>query len=765
MLKTRMLAESARPAADALRRLLQLGGELPAAGAGLTETENAFVWLARLLVDARISPSSQDASPAGVLSRVSSALRTSFGSHAGTIFPLLVGTGRVAMPRKAPAEFRSAALDARILAADSGPWDDLGEVFGAWMERGSQRDGCQYYTPRPVAGLLLRRLVARGARGRLYDPAMGTGRLVVPYLAHLRERGESAETMLRSVAGSELSRVSHCLAQANLLLRLPESDRPLPPPQLVLENSLWRFGDEAAESYDLCCANPPYLGERRNKGYFDRLCEGMPPLAELRTARADLLYYFLELALDRVRPGGLIGFLTTAYWLTADGASRLRESLDARAHVVEMVDFGEQRLFAGAPGQQSLLVVLRKDSSEREDGAMRWARVVRPGPLDAVCQAVEEALEAAPEAKGRVANASVRAGLGELVRPAGAGGSWHIPTDRRTESVLERIDAAGARLGEIARVSQGLITGADRVSHGNAGRLTAGSYLLGEGIFVLERSELEMAGLRVPCPVLRPLYKNSEIERYGLAAGGPQRFVVYLDGSVPLEACPPQVVQHLTRYRSLLEERREVREGTIPWWRLHWPRSESLFTGPKLLCPHRAARNTFAYSETPAFASADVYFVTGLPDPRHFAWLAGMLNSRILDFWFAHRGKRKGGLREYYATPLKGIPLPQPRLERTEGVRSLAKVAPLDEALAERMAWHASRGDVGPLDHAIARASQAIVDLRSAPSSDDLRQIAMEVIEERRLEGILTQLTALRFGLTGKQAWMMQEILDPAVEA
>lgn len=771
MLKTRTLAESARPAADALRRLLKLGGELPPAGTGLTETENAFVWLARLLVDARLCPSGEEASPGAVLERVSSELTQRFGPHAGTVFPLLAGSGRLSRSARSasPAGFQSAALDARILASTAGPWDDLGEVFGAWMERGSQRRGCQYYTPRPVAGLLLRRLLSQGATGRLYDPAMGTGQLLVPYLSHLTRTGASADTILRSVAGSELSRVSHCLAQANLLLRLPEAvtaGTPLPPPQLLLENSLWRYGDGEAEQYDLCCANPPYLGERRNKAFFDELCAGAPTLAGLRAPRADLLYYFLELALERVRPGGLVGFLTTAYWLTADGASRLREGLEARAEVLELVDFGEQRLFSSAQGHHSLLVVLRKAATEQapaRDADTRWVRVVRPGPLETVCEAVEDALDGAQEAPAQ-GNHYVRAGRGELVRPGGASGAWHIPSDRRTESVLARIGAAELRLRDLARVSQGLISGADRVSTSNAHRLRGGSYHIGEGVFVLETPELVHAGLRVPCPVLRPFYKNSDIERYGLPGDAPQRYVVYLDGSVPLEGCPPQVVQHLSRYRALLEERREVRLGSIPWWRLHWPRTEALFGGPKILCPHRAPRNTFAFSERPVFASADVYYIAGLPDARHFAWLTGVLNSRILDFWCDHRGKRKGGLREYYATPLKEIPLPRPQLGGGDEVRSLAGAAPLDEGLAERMAWHASRGDVGPVDHAIARASQAIIDLRSNSSSDDLRQIAMEVIEERRLEAILTQLAALRYGLTNGESWMLQEILEAHAE-
>ncbi len=133
---------------------------------------------------------------------------------------------------------------------------------------------------------------------------------------------------------------------------------------MLLENSLWTLGATASPLYDLCVANPPYVGERNHKSTFDALLREIPSLTVKRAPRMDLFYYFVELALEVTRPGGVIALLTTAYWLTADGARGLRERLSSRARILEIVDFGDQKLFPSAVGQHSLAIVLRLHASD-----------------------------------------------------------------------------------------------------------------------------------------------------------------------------------------------------------------------------------------------------------------------------------------------------------------------------------------------------------------------------------------------------------------
>jgi len=759
----RAIQEATQPAADALRLLLSCGSELPPAGVALSPTENAFVWLSRLAVDAAWNTGGSEDDPESTRQRLSDSLTKAFGPGAEAAFPLLVAARRNTDRGGSNDNFAKAARAMRRLDPAGIDHDLLGELYEAHLDRTDGGPSGQHFTPRPVADLLLSRVSKVMPYGRMYDPAMGTGRFLVGHLRRARAEGASRADLIDSVAGSELSRVSHCLAQANLLLQVAaeEGRGILPIPRLMLENSLWALGDGPSAEHEICCANPPYVGERRNKSLFDRLMREIPSLTVRRAPRMDLFYYFAELCLEVTRPGGVIALLTTAYWLTADGASGLRERLHDRAAVLEIVDFGEQRLFGSAGGQHNLAILLRRrsnDASHAGDQPMAWARVRTPGPLEETCARVEEALNEAHSRGGPIESLSVTAGVGEMVRPEGPAGVWHIPVGRRREQVLEAIAAAGVQLGSLAKVSQGLISGADRVTPANSDRLPKGAMShLGQGIFVLTPEELAAAGIPDTDSVVRPFIKNSEIERYAMTTS-PRLRLLYLDDTADL-SLHPAVLQHLRRYRALLAARREVAMGAIPWWRLHWPRGESMFEAPKVMCPHRARANAFAYVPQPLYASADAYYLWGL-GPDELTRLTGILNSSIADFWFAHRGKRKGNQREYYATPLRGIPVPHPARRESARVARLVDRAPLDYSITERVTWAAEKGDWGAADTAIRRVSHAIIELRLHPTGADLHEIALEVVEERRLESLLDVLVAIRYGLYGKQQWMHEVVVE-----
>jgi hypothetical protein len=74
----------------------------------------------------------------------------------------------------------------------------------------------------------------------------------------------------------------------------------------------------------------------------------------------DYLYWFIILGLVKLREGGRLGFITTSYWPTADGATHLREFILENALILEIIDFGETRIFEGAPGQHNMVFVLEK---------------------------------------------------------------------------------------------------------------------------------------------------------------------------------------------------------------------------------------------------------------------------------------------------------------------------------------------------------------------------------------------------------------------
>src|SRR5690606_39088325 len=105
---------------------------------------------------------------------------------------------------------------------------------------------------------------------------------------------------------------------------------------------------------------------------------------------------------------------------------------------------------------------------------------------------------------------------------------------------------------------------------------SAGRFQRGEGVFVLSAEELCRLELSSDeRKLLRPYYRGTDIERYQLSAQ-PEEHLLYLTReTAPAIEAFPNIEAHLARFRSLLENRREVRRGRIAWWHLHWPREEA----------------------------------------------------------------------------------------------------------------------------------------------------------------------------------------------
>ncbi|HUZ65446.1 MAG TPA: TaqI-like C-terminal specificity domain-containing protein, partial [Acetobacteraceae bacterium] len=119
----------------------------------------------------------------------------------------------------------------------------------------------------------------------------------------------------------------------------------------------------------------------------------------------------------------------------------------------------------------------------------------------------------------------------------------------------------------------------------------------------------------------------------------------------------PRVLQHLTKFKAVLSERREVENGRIKFFQLQWPRNTNIFTGEKIVVPYRSNTNAFAYNKTEWFCRSDCYVITQKYPTYALGYLLALLNSSLYFQWLFHRGKRKGQMLELFQIPLSEIPI------------------------------------------------------------------------------------------------------------
>lgn len=459
------------------------------------------------------------------------------------------------------------------------------------------------------------------------------------------------------------------------------------------------FSLQDKRSYTHTIGNPPYLGEKFARDEIAKALKKMPELRSAYQGKSDLVFLFLMLGLNSLRPGGRLAFLTPAYWPTADGAGVLRWSIEERARVEGLEPTVSDII--SAPGISALVVSLVKHESAKDDGG---SEVKEQGPW-------------------RFLESGIQAG-------------W-----------LDRMEKWGRTLGVDGpfAVHAGVQSGADRLLDRHRKRFPQ-IPTRGNGIFILSDKEKEDLAPHLTGQereLIVPISKSPACGPF-LHSDNGQAWLIYLDGSVDL-ADLPGIARHLSPYRPLLERRRECVIGRMPWWRLHWPRQKRIFTGPALLAPQRAFYPRFALAEKGCFSSVDVYHLV----PRSSSvltmegWLC-FLHSSPVHLWLKLRGKRKKDLLELYATPLKKIPLPDSiPLDRARklnriGEKVLEGMRDLHDRLADQRPWHLTWRDIStdeaPSVKAIIRRmdeADSLVAMCYGFSEMDLKRIQNEMAQVR----------------------------------
>lgn len=610
-------------------------------------------------------------------------------------------------------------LARRFVDAES---DLFGPVFESCLAPQDRKRRGEFYTPRPLVQFVLDRVgctVESLAQAPVVlDLCCGTGGFLVEVARRLKrafpERpAEVAAAIAERLRGCERSPSAAALARANLLLQLPPGrasepcilcdnalrlhpterslfdmlDDPDPPRELR------RLRDDGQA--DFVVGNPPYVGEKGHQRLFRETLAEFPYWRQHYRGKMDYAYFFLMLGLLKLRPGGRLGYVMASYWLTADGASRLRQFVLDHAKIVELIDFGELRLFPDAPGHHTLVVVLERCDDRTARDAHR-PQLIEVRSHDATQR------DGTTDLASRLAHVARAEGAGDdsvsifaspLTQGELSDGAWNLFHERSTEERLQRIAAAGEPLRAVCRDCQGVVSGADRVtpSHLRDWPEAPTGLRTGDGIFVL--SEQEVARLALSPDertLLHRTYKNRQVGWYVVDdAGDEPEFLLYLTRAATFSAdATPALFRHLAPFRELLSRKRECRildvETGRPrreWHELHWPRDAGLPTATKLVTARRAACNRFALAPPDTIENSDLTVLILRPGVREdVRFVLALLNSSLLDFWFAHRSKRKGRLREYYSTPLQQVPIRRIRFDPP--TPSERRTAVLDELRA-----------------------------------------------------------------------------------
>lgn len=406
--------------------------------------------------------------------------------------------------------------------------------------------------------------------------------------------------------------------------------------------------------FDVVAANPPYVRQE--------LIKDQKPQLKLAfdthfTATADLFVYFYFRAVQLLRPGGMLVFISSNKWFRAAYGEKLRDYIAAATSVRSITDFGDLPVFESATAYPMIFAA-------QKGGPPVPTRYTR----------VESLLPPYPDMA-----AIVGAHGRELAIDALRGSAWNL-SDSATSALMRTMSAGTVPLNVYVngQIYYGIKTG------------------LNEAFYVTtaQRAALIEADPR-STEIIKPLLVGKDIKRWLPTYW--DRWLIFTRCGIDIDNYPA-IEAHLTQWRDRLTPKTAGtkkddpgrKPGRYKWYEIQDDVAYyRIFDQPKLIYPVISKNPSFAYDDLGCYSN-DKTFLIGGGD----MYLLGVLNSPPAWTWLQNTcSSVRGGFLELRSIYLEHLPIPD------AGKGDRQKVAALvEECLGQARAGRAGRdheADIG----------------------------------------------------------------------
>lgn len=390
--------------------------------------------------------------------------------------------------------------------------------------------------------------------------------------------------------------------------------------------------------FDIVLANPPYVNSGEllrsvGKDYKDALVKAFPSTA---SGTADLLVYFMDRAVELLRPGGHFAFITSNKWLKAAYGQKLRGHLAVRTEMHHLIDFGDLPVFQGTIAYPLITISTKRHDGDRTESVCRFTSVPS---LDAPYPDLPTLIR---DAGGELPTGSIA-----------VSGSWNLRIGEAAIR-LEMMRRRSIPLGEAVncKIAKGVSTGLNQA-------------------FLVSLQEAKALIENDPDSkeLLKPVLLGKDIQKWCCARSA-GKYVIYTTSTTQLDEYPA-VLAHLSRFRCDLENRNEAKLGRYPWFAHERPRPETarLSAQPKIICPDIAADTRFALDTSGALPLNTAYVIGS-----DSLFILGVLNSRAVFEWYRSTSATiMNGYLRFIDQYLSNIPIPIAGEEDRKCIESLVQ--------------------------------------------------------------------------------------------
>lgn len=400
-------------------------------------------------------------------------------------------------------------------------------------------------------------------------------------------------------------------------------------------DSEWMYGEEIG--FDIIIGNPPY-------SQIQQLTKGVQELEDenyvtfVRTA--DLYCLFYERAVRLLKNKGILVFITSNKWLTANYGKNTRRFFLEKTNPLIIIDFGKHKIFENATVFVNIIIASKDKNTSQTKG------ILIPEEFDLRNLDLYNYIH------------SYCVELSNLSEK-----TWKIVDDLK-KTIINRVNDIAKPLCKFEEIGKwdikfyrGITTGLNEAFH------------IDDSI----RNKLIDAN-KNNREWIKPLLRGKDIKRYTYHFE--DIYMLFIPWHFPLQDDPeivnasdlaeqafikkyPFIYNHLLNFKEDLEARNKVETGIrYEWYALqryganYWENFEK----DKLVWIEISDKANYAYDDKGMFLTNSAYFLTG----QNLKYLLAVLNSKISDYYFFEvTAKIAGGRKRYTKQYVEQIPIPE----------------------------------------------------------------------------------------------------------
>ncbi len=464
----------------------------------------------------------------------------------------------------------------------------------------------QYFTPSFVARIMVD-LIESPRESKVLEPSAGEG----VFLDVLHEAGYS------NIEGIE---IDSSLKQ-NMIHTVHNSSF-----------VSWLKGGE----YSVVIGNPPYIRWKNLEEFQKNEIKEHPLWGVLFNSLSDYLTVFIANAIQNLRDGGELIFITPSFWMHTLHSENLRSWMLSQGAFSHIINFGESNVFQGV--SSSIIIFRFVKNIQVQEIQFYEYNGPRRVPESISLNGDEFKKFMIPQfSSGEQWIFADQQSLDDIAELEAAC-TMTVDSDNLFEERIRRV----ALLGDYVHIANGMVSGLDKAFRWDAP--------------IDNLSEAEQSALAT-------VVKGKDIKNIYME--GSSRYIDIPEGLTESDVASkyPSLYEQLVSYKEKLMERYSY-QRSLPFWEWAFKRSQKYFYTemPKIFvpCKERVTNKEsarFCLVPPGVVATQDVTAFSPLMETKESIEyiLAYLVHPRVTS-WYRYKGLMKGGIAEFSEKPLSSIP-------------------------------------------------------------------------------------------------------------